>query len=119
MNFDDLIEVEHAEFEQDEVLCVLDIVRVQFKVCCLEQALAEAKLEETITLGNLYKCQAHKVDKRLESAEFDLGHIQNTIWTSGNSLCEIPSKHHCTSSSSIDTSTGMWSSNCNRHDSES
>lgn len=57
------------------MLCVLDVARVQFKVCCLEQALAEARLEETIILENLYKCQACEVEMRLESAEFDLGHI--------------------------------------------
>ena len=107
-NSDDSMEGEHEEFKQDEVLCILDIARVQFKVCHLEQALAQAKLEETIMLGNLYKHQAHEAEKRLESAEFDLGHVRNTIWNSRSSLCDIPNKRRCTSNSSVDT-TGMWS----------
>ena len=92
-------------------------MRVQFKVCRLEQALAEAKLEETVVLENLYKHQAREVEKRLESAEFDLGNVRNTIWNSRSSLCDIPNKCCCTSSSSIDT-TGTWSPDCNKHDFE-
>ena len=107
-NSDDSMEGEHEEFKQDEALCILDIARVQFKMRRLEQALAEAKLEETITLGNLYKRQACEAEKRLESTEFDLGHVQNTIQNSGSSLCDIPNKHQHTSNSSVDM-TGTWS----------
>ena len=107
-NSDDSMEGEHDEFKQDEALCILDIARVQFKMRRLEQALAEAKLEETITLGNLYKRQACEAEKRLESTEFDLGHVRNTIQNSRSSLCDIPNKCRHTSNSSVDT-TGTWS----------
>ncbi|KAL4061954.1 hypothetical protein J3A83DRAFT_4196370 [Scleroderma citrinum] len=92
ISFDNLVEVECEEFKHNEGQFLLDIARVQFKMHHLEQALAEAKLEETIILGSLYKCQAHKAERRLECIKFDLG-------------------------SSIDT-TGTWSQNCNRHDLE-
>ncbi|KAL4066235.1 hypothetical protein V8B97DRAFT_2068873 [Scleroderma yunnanense] len=117
ISFDNLVEVECEEFKHNEGQFLLDIARVQFKMHHLEQALAEAKLEETIILGSLYKCQAHKAERRLECIKFDLGCVQNTIWNSRSSLCDVSNKHHHTSSSSIDT-TGTWSQNCNRHDLE-
>ncbi|KAL4062050.1 hypothetical protein V8B97DRAFT_1859735, partial [Scleroderma yunnanense] len=103
ISFDNQVEVKCEEFKHNEGWFLLDIARVQFKVCCLKQALAEAKLEETIILGSLYKCQAHEVERRLECAKFDLRHVQNTIWNSGSSLCDVSNKCHHTSSSSIDT----------------
>ena len=65
------------------MLCVLDIARVQFKVCRLEQALAEAKLEETVILGNLYNAKLMKWRKGWRVLSLILGTFETPSGTAG------------------------------------
>ncbi|KAI6018495.1 hypothetical protein PISMIDRAFT_9639 [Pisolithus microcarpus 441] len=95
-DFLDPIDVDCEEFDQQEVFLLLDIVRTQATVHCLEQQLVHAKMDENVALGNLYKSQAQESKRRLENAEAELGCIHNSIQMSGGKLCDDSvCKHHC------------------------
>ncbi|KAI6121302.1 hypothetical protein F5141DRAFT_1061089 [Pisolithus sp. B1] len=83
LSLENSIDEDHKEFSQQEAYLLLDIVRGQATVHCLEQQLVHEKLDENIALGNLYKCRAQESKRRLENAEAELGCICNSIWMSG------------------------------------
>ncbi|KIK20611.1 hypothetical protein PISMIDRAFT_12888 [Pisolithus microcarpus 441] len=62
--------------ERDEAKLVLEVARAQRKVCCTKQQLSIARIEETDALGNLYQFRAEDAERKLNHAEFDLGHTQ-------------------------------------------
>ncbi|KAI6012107.1 hypothetical protein BKA83DRAFT_4131033 [Pisolithus microcarpus] len=106
-DFSDPIDIDHEEFNQQEVFLLLDIARAQATVRCLEWQLVHVKMDENIALGNLYKSQARESERRLENAEAELGCIHNSIWMSGGKLCDdsVCKCHRCTSGSSSDAGT--------------
>ncbi|KAI6034746.1 hypothetical protein BKA83DRAFT_4121794 [Pisolithus microcarpus] len=97
-------EEEHAE--RDEAKLVLEVARAQRKICRVEQQLSTARLEEIDALGNLYRFRAELAERKLQYADFDLGHVRHSIRKNGVSLCDLPStrKRHRMSDNGV---TGM------------
>ncbi|KAI6016316.1 hypothetical protein BKA83DRAFT_4629079 [Pisolithus microcarpus] len=69
-------EEEEECVERDEVKLVLKVARAQHKICCIEQQLSTARLEEIDALGNLYWFRAELAERKLQYADFDLAHQQ-------------------------------------------
>ncbi|KAI6043834.1 hypothetical protein EDC04DRAFT_2890534 [Pisolithus marmoratus] len=111
MDYSDPINVDNEEFNQEEAFLLLEVVRVQATVCHLKQQLMDAKIDENVALGSLYKCRAWESERRLENAEAELGCIHNSTWMSGGKLCDNSAHKHprCTSGSSINASTSFIS----------
>ncbi|KAI6012967.1 hypothetical protein EDC04DRAFT_2609439 [Pisolithus marmoratus] len=85
MDYSDPVNVDDEEFDQEEAFLLLEVVRAQATVHCLERQLMDAKIDENVALGSLYKCWARELDRRLENAKAELGCIHNSIWMSGGS----------------------------------
>ncbi|KAI6014888.1 hypothetical protein BKA83DRAFT_18018 [Pisolithus microcarpus] len=77
--------------ERDEVKLVLEVARAQRKICRVEQQLSTARLKEIDALGNLYRFRAELTERKLQYADFDLGHVRHSIQKNGVSLCDLPS----------------------------
>ncbi|KAI6014231.1 hypothetical protein BKA83DRAFT_4499420 [Pisolithus microcarpus] len=77
--------------ERDEAKLVLEVARAQCKICHIEQQLSTARLEEIDALGNLYQFRAELTERKLQYADFDLGHVRHSIQKNGVSLCDLPS----------------------------
>ncbi|KIK11498.1 hypothetical protein PISMIDRAFT_19468, partial [Pisolithus microcarpus 441] len=89
-------EEDEEHVERDEAKLVLEVARVQCKVCRAEQQLSIARIKETDALGNLYWFRAEDAERKLNHAEFDLRHVRHSIWKNGVSLCDLPStRKHC------------------------
>ncbi|KAI6022371.1 hypothetical protein BKA83DRAFT_4126071 [Pisolithus microcarpus] len=88
-------EEDEEHMERDEAKLVLEVARVQRKVCRTEQQLSIARIEETDALGNLYRFRAEDAERKLNHAEFDLRHFCHSIWKNGVSLCNLPSTRKC------------------------
>jgi len=58
---------------------LLRVMRCQRNICSLENELTDAKIQENITVSNLYKFRAKEVMRRLEGAEFNLGCVRNSM----------------------------------------
>ncbi|KAI6019357.1 hypothetical protein BKA83DRAFT_4495400 [Pisolithus microcarpus] len=84
-------EEDEERAERDEVKLVLEVARAQRKVCRAKQQLSIARIEETDALGNLYRFRAEDAERKLNHAEFDLGHVRHSIRKNGVSLCDLPS----------------------------
>ncbi|KIK14015.1 hypothetical protein PISMIDRAFT_17581 [Pisolithus microcarpus 441] len=69
-------EEDEERVERDEAKLVLEVARVQRKVCRAKQQLSIARIKETNALGNLYRFRAEDAERKLNHAEFDLGHTQ-------------------------------------------
>lgn len=67
----------------EDARLVLEVAKARRVVCQLEQDLAKAKNEETLVLCNLYKYRAEEAGKRLEEAEYDIGHVRNSLRNTG------------------------------------
>ena len=85
---------EAAEAKRVDLELLLKVMRCQHNICMLENELADARVQENIMVGNLYRFQANEAEKRLEGTEFDLGCIcnamcKNTSCTHGYKHCRI------------------------------
>ncbi|KAI6029120.1 hypothetical protein PISMIDRAFT_17565 [Pisolithus microcarpus 441] len=67
-------EEEEEHVEGDEAKLVLEVARAQHKICCIKQQLSTARLKEIDGLGNLYRFRAEDAERKLQYADFDLGH---------------------------------------------
>ncbi|KAN0088192.1 hypothetical protein V8E55_005249 [Tylopilus felleus] len=74
---------EQVEFAMEDARLVLEVAKARRVVCQIEQDLAKAKNEETLVLCNLYKYRAEEAGKRLEEAEYDIGHVRNSLRNTG------------------------------------
>ncbi|KAI6033738.1 hypothetical protein BKA83DRAFT_4536640 [Pisolithus microcarpus] len=103
-------EEDEERVERDEAKLVLEVARAQRKVCRTEQQLSIAKIEETDALGNLYWFRAEDAERKLNHAEFDLGHVRHSIQKNGVSLCDLPStrKHHRMSDNRLTSMVTLW-----------
>ncbi|KAI5999663.1 hypothetical protein EDD15DRAFT_2193695 [Pisolithus albus] len=84
-------EEEEERAERDEAKLVLEVARAQRKICRVEQQLSTARLEEIDALGNLYWFRAELAERKLQYADFDVGHVRHSIRKNGVSLCDLPS----------------------------
>ncbi|KAI5988186.1 hypothetical protein EDD15DRAFT_2199129 [Pisolithus albus] len=84
-------EEEEERAERDEAKLVLEVARAQRKICRVEQQLSTARLEEIDALGNLYRFRAELAERKLQYADFDVGHVRHSIRKNGVSLCDLPS----------------------------
>ena len=109
MDFLNFVDADYEEFDQKEAHLLLNVVRTQATVCHLERQLVDAKIDENVALGNLYKCRARESEKRLENAEAELGCVRNSIRMSGGKLCDDSVHKRCRRASDSSTDAGMYS----------
>ncbi|KAI5981668.1 hypothetical protein EDD15DRAFT_2203705 [Pisolithus albus] len=84
-DYSDPADIDNEEFDQKEAFLLLDVVRAQAVVRRLERQLMDAKIDENVALGSLYRCRAQESERRLEDAEAEFGCIRNSIRMSGGS----------------------------------
>jgi len=72
-------QAEELAFENEEAQLLLEVARARRTICRLERELAEAKSEENICLGRLYRHRAEEAERRLASAEYEVGYVRNRM----------------------------------------
>ena len=103
MDVSDASDPEREEFEHQEALLLVGVVRAQSAIRRYEKNLAQAQLDETMVLGTLYKCHITEMQRRFDMAESHLRSICNSIQMNGGILCEgslLLHKHRRQSSAS-------------------
>ncbi|KAI6013391.1 hypothetical protein PISMIDRAFT_9504 [Pisolithus microcarpus 441] len=103
-------EEEEERAERDEAKLVLEVARAQRKICHVEQQLSTARLEDIDALGNLYQFRAELAERKLQYADFNLGHVHHSIRKNGVSLCDLPSTRKCHQMSNNRVTGGCLSS---------
>ncbi|KAF8419508.1 hypothetical protein L210DRAFT_3510735 [Boletus edulis BED1] len=79
--------------EREEAHLLLSVARAQRQLRQLEQDVIHAQLTENIALGELYQFRADQAQKNLDTTEYDLGCLRNTIRKNGIVLADLPSAH--------------------------
>ncbi|KAF8120760.1 hypothetical protein EV363DRAFT_1157073 [Boletus edulis] len=74
---------EAEEREQEEAQLALAVARAQRKVYNLEHQLVGARVEESESLGNLYRFRMQDTQRRVADANFDIGLIRRDISKNG------------------------------------
>ena len=77
--------------EREEARLLLKAVRAQRQLHQLEQDVILTQLAEHAAIGELYKFQAVQAQKKLDTTEYDLGCLCNSIRKNGIVLADLPS----------------------------
>lgn len=87
------------EREQEEAQLLLAVARAQRKVCNLEHQLLGARVEESESLGKLYRFRMQDAQCKVEDANLDVGMIRRDISKQGIPFNQNRHKRRRTSSS--------------------